>query len=86
MPNVVPAAFADTWDEVMDSCGGQLQAAARGVVQMLENGLGVAPGVLQTAGEYGPHFAGTDGDQLGQLREGWGNRERLSRRLDLYPN
>lgn len=56
MSNVVPAAFASSWDPIMDACGGQLQAGVHAVVEMLEVGLGLEKGRLSNAGEYGPHL------------------------------
>jgi isopenicillin N synthase-like dioxygenase len=66
MDNVVPSAFAETWENDMDSWGSQIKSSAEGVMRMLSIGLGLKEGALLECSQFGPHLLGPTSIDLSQ--------------------
>lgn len=56
MENVLPHAFATTWQASMEEWGTQIKRAVEGVSEMLAEGLGLDRSTFLRAGEYGSHL------------------------------
>lgn len=56
MQNVVPEAFKDRWEPLMDGWGGQLLGSVDTVARMLAVGLGIDESTFSQAAEYGSHL------------------------------
>ncbi|CAE6449131.1 unnamed protein product [Rhizoctonia solani] len=56
MPNVVPAAFTDTWENTLEVWGLKMKEAVEGVARMAATGLGLERETFTDAGKYGPHL------------------------------
>ncbi|KAG9121800.1 hypothetical protein FRC07_002084 [Ceratobasidium sp. 392] len=56
MPNVVPAAFTDTWESTLETWGRSMKDAVEGVARMAAVGLGLDQETFTDAGKYGPHL------------------------------
>ncbi|KAG8678847.1 hypothetical protein FRC08_017437 [Ceratobasidium sp. 394] len=56
MPNVVPAAFTDTWETTLETWGRSMKDAVEGVARMAAVGLGLDQETFTDAGKYGPHL------------------------------
>ncbi|CAE6499320.1 unnamed protein product [Rhizoctonia solani] len=56
MPNVVPAAFTDTWESTLEAWGLKMKEAVEGVARMAAAGLGLEREAFTDAGKYGPHL------------------------------
>ncbi|KAH7338803.1 hypothetical protein B0J17DRAFT_658539 [Rhizoctonia solani] len=56
MTNVVPAAFAGTWESTLEAWGLKMKEAAEGVARMAAAGLGLDREAFTDAGKYGPHL------------------------------
>ncbi|BGO90406.1 hypothetical protein NBRC10512_004109 [Rhodotorula toruloides] len=72
MENVIPSAFASTWQESMDRWGTQIKQSVEGVSEMLAVGLGLPQETLLEAGRYGSHLlapTATDLRKYGRVGE-----------------
>ncbi|KAG0658108.1 hypothetical protein C6P46_006067 [Rhodotorula mucilaginosa] len=56
MENVIPHAFATTWQASMEEWGTQIKSAVEGVSEMLAEGLGLERSTFLRAGEFGSHL------------------------------
>ncbi|BGP54124.1 hypothetical protein JCM8202v2_001698 [Rhodotorula sphaerocarpa] len=56
MDNVIPRAFAATWQQSMETWGTQIQRAVEGVSEMLAEGLGLERETFLEAGRFGSHL------------------------------
>ncbi|KDE07348.1 hypothetical protein MVLG_02390 [Microbotryum lychnidis-dioicae p1A1 Lamole] len=56
IPNVIPAAFATTWESAMQEWGNIIRSAVSGVSEMLAVGLGLPQDEFLRASTYGPHL------------------------------
>ncbi|CAE6476266.1 unnamed protein product [Rhizoctonia solani] len=56
MTNVVPAAFAGTWESTLEAWGLKMKEAVEGVARMTAAGLGLDREAFTDAGKYGPHL------------------------------
>lgn len=56
MDNVIPRAFAATWQQSMETWGAQIQRAVEGVSEMLAEGLGLERETFLEAGRFGSHL------------------------------
>lgn len=56
MENVIPRAFATTWQASMEEWGTQIKSAVEGVSEMLAEGLGLERSTFLRAGEFGSHL------------------------------
>ena len=56
MENVIPHAFATTWQASMEEWGTQIKSAVEGVSEMLAEGLGLDRSTFLRAGEFGSHL------------------------------
>lgn len=56
MPNVVPAAFIDTWETTLETWGKKMKDSVEGVARMAAIGLGLDQEAFTDAGKYGPHL------------------------------
>lgn len=61
---VVPAAFADTWADVLDAWGAKMVAALDTVAAAASAGLGLAPDTLPGLMSDGPHLLAPTGSDL----------------------
>ncbi|SCV74217.1 BQ2448_6649 [Microbotryum intermedium] len=70
IPNVIPAAFAATWESSMQKWGTIIRSAVSGVSEMLAVGLGLPQDEFLRASIHGPHLlapTATDLQRFGQL-------------------
>ncbi|KAG8767320.1 hypothetical protein FRC12_006313 [Ceratobasidium sp. 428] len=56
MPNIVPAAFVDTWQNTLETWGRSMKHAVEGVARMAAVGFGLDQETFTDAGKYGPHL------------------------------
>ncbi|KAG8754685.1 hypothetical protein FRC12_011123 [Ceratobasidium sp. 428] len=56
MPNIVPAAFVDTWQNTLETWGRSMKDAVEGVARMAAVGFGLDQETFTDAGKYGPHL------------------------------